>query len=158
MLLARQQGLDVVLLGLEPMTTGQRAAVAAGAGQRRPAVSVRLPAGAADSRVPTARAWPRWPQVVADDAAVAPARPGRRRIRYPVTADDLKHVVALVEASPQSLSRRMALVESRLTGKHKMVLTSPGSALAERVKKIPHVSDVQLWHAAVRDLAVANAD
>ena len=39
----------------------------------------------------------------------------------------------------------MALVESRLAGKHKMVLTSPGSALAERVKKVPHVSDAKLW-------------
>lgn len=65
--------------------------------------------------------------------------------RYPVRAEDLKHVVALVEASPANLSRRMGLVESRLAGKRKMALTSPGSALAERVKTIPRISEARLW-------------
>ncbi len=65
--------------------------------------------------------------------------------RYPLAADDLKRVVAYVEAAPPSLSRRMALVESRLAGKHKLALTSPSSALAERLKKIPQVSDAKLW-------------
>lgn len=64
---------------------------------------------------------------------------------YPVRAADLKHVVALVEASPASLSRRMGLVESRLAGKQKMGLASPGSALAERVKKVPHIAQARLW-------------
>jgi tetratricopeptide (TPR) repeat protein len=64
---------------------------------------------------------------------------------YRVRGDDLKHVVAYVEASPSSLSARMALVESHLSGKRKLVLTSPASALVERVKSMPHVSQVKLW-------------
>ncbi len=39
----------------------------------------------------------------------------------------------------------MALVESRLAGEHKMRLTSPGNALAERVAKLPHVAEAKLW-------------
>jgi tetratricopeptide (TPR) repeat protein len=57
----------------------------------------------------------------------------------------LKHVVANIEGSPSNLSRRMALVESRLTGKHKIALTSPGSALADRLKGIPQLAEVKLW-------------
>lgn len=64
---------------------------------------------------------------------------------YPVTHDDLSRVVALVEASPYALSKRMALVESRLSGKRKTVLTAQPSAVAERIKKLPGISGVKLW-------------
>ncbi len=64
---------------------------------------------------------------------------------YPVQAEDLASVAAFVEASPHELSRRMALVESRLSGKKKMALTSPGSALVDRVSKVSHVARAQLW-------------
>ena len=53
--------------------------------------------------------------------------------------------MAYVEASPLSLARRMALVESRLAGKHKLVLASPGANLVERLKKVPGISDAGLW-------------
>jgi tetratricopeptide (TPR) repeat protein len=39
----------------------------------------------------------------------------------------------------------MALVESRLTGRRKLNLTSAAGALAERVSKLPHVAEVRLW-------------
>jgi hypothetical protein len=143
MLLARQQGLDVVMLGL-------------GGGDGKQA-RMWLPALVSGDQLylfdcrlglpipgPGGKGVATLADVVADPALL-------RRLDldaehpYPVASEDLARVVAYVEGSPIDLSRRMALVESRLTGKHKMALTSPGSALAERVRKIPHVSDVRLW-------------
>ena len=143
MLLCRQQGLDAVFLGL-PAEDG------------RPA-QAWLPALWSDGKLylfdcrlglpipgPEGRNVATLAEVAADDALL-------RRLDldeahpYPVRADDLKHVIANVEGSPADLSKRMALVESRLTGKHKMSLTSAGNALAERLKQNPQVGVVRLW-------------
>ncbi|MEX2111885.1 MAG: hypothetical protein WD845_01790, partial [Pirellulales bacterium] len=145
MLLARQQGLDVVLLAtadedgknLKPwvpalLTRGELYLFDCRLGLPIP--------GPDDSGKNVAT----LSQVVADDQLL-------RRLDldaehpYPVTADELKHVVALVEGSPHGLSQRMALVESRLSGEHKMSLTSPGNALAERVRQLPHIEGAKLW-------------
>ena len=64
---------------------------------------------------------------------------------YPVKAADLKHVVALVEASPAYLARRMKLVDSRLVGQQKMVLTVAASAQADRLKALPGITAARLW-------------
>jgi tetratricopeptide (TPR) repeat protein len=143
LLLARQQGLDVVLLGL--------------ADEDGKSVRPWLPALLSgeelylfDCRLGLPIPGPQG-QGVATLAQVAADEQLLRRLDwddehpYPVHGEDLKRVVAYVEASPANLSRRMALVESRLTGKHKMVLTSPGSALIERLKKIPQVAKAQVW-------------
>jgi len=37
------------------------------------------------------------------------------------------------------------LVESRLSGKHKVTLTAPTTTITESLKKIPQISDVRLW-------------
>ncbi len=142
-LLARQQGLDVVMLGL--------------ADENRKSVRPWLPALVLDGDLylfdcrlglpipgPTEGGVATLAQVAADEQLL-------RRLdldddhRYPVRAEALQQVVAFVEGSPAGLSRRMALVESRLAGKHKMKLTSPGSALAQRVGKLPHVAEARLW-------------
>jgi hypothetical protein len=141
-LLARQQGLGVVFLGLA---------------DKDGAVKPWLPALVQGDQLylfdttlgfpipgPTPGSVATLDQVIADDGLLRKLDLDAEH-PYPVKADDLKHVVAYVEATPPSLSRRMALVESRLTGGRKMKLTSPGSALAERVAKIPHVSEVKLW-------------
>jgi hypothetical protein len=142
-LLARQQGLDVVLLGFE--AHGDKPArlwlPALLSGDQLYLFDCRL---GLPIPGPEGKGVATLTQVVADPQLLRSldldeAHP------YPVTADDLAHVVAFVEGSPRSLSRRMALVESRLTGKRKIVLTSPGNALAERVKKIPHVGSARLW-------------
>ncbi len=39
----------------------------------------------------------------------------------------------------------MALVESRLTGVHRVKLTSPGHELADQVANLPHVAEAKLW-------------
>ncbi len=64
---------------------------------------------------------------------------------YPVRKEDLQRVVALVEASPGYLTQRMKLVESRLTGDEKIVLSSDPSAQAARFKKCPQIKDAVLW-------------
>ncbi len=142
-LLARQQGLDAVQLGLaddggrnlRPWAT----AVLGGGQLYLFDCELGLPIPGPDGKgVATLE------QVVADDSLL-------RRLDldeghpYPVRSDDLKHVVAYVEASPNSLSARMALLESRLIGKRKLVLTSPASGLVERVEGMPHVAEAKLW-------------
>ena len=143
LLLARQQGLDVVLLGLSD------------AGGKVP--SPWLPALFANGELylfdcrlglaipgPDGRGVATLAQVMTDPQLL-------RRLDlddehpYSVGPENLKHVVAFIEGSPSNLSRRMALVESRLTGKHKMALVSPGSALADRLKTVPQLAEIKLW-------------
>jgi hypothetical protein len=64
---------------------------------------------------------------------------------YPVRGEDLRRVVAYIEASPVDLSKRMALVESKLSGKHRLVLTTPGEKLAEKLRGITQLTSVALW-------------
>jgi hypothetical protein len=64
---------------------------------------------------------------------------------YPVKAEDLKHLVALVEASPAYLSARMKMTESRLVGEQTMVLSTAPSAVAAKFKAAPQIAEVRLW-------------
>ena len=64
---------------------------------------------------------------------------------YDVKASDLKHVVVMLEASPTYLARRMKLLESRLVGVQKMVLTVSPTSQAEHWKAVTHVAEVRLW-------------
>jgi hypothetical protein len=143
MLLARQQGLDVVLLGI--------------ADEDGKNVRPWLPALLSNKELylfdcrlglpipgPDGKGVATLSQVVADEQLLRKLDLDAEHA-YPIKAEDLKHLVALVEASPHSLSRRMALVESRLAGDKKMALTSPGEKLAEEVKESPHVTDARLW-------------
>ncbi len=66
-------------------------------------------------------------------------------LRYPVSAADLGRVVALVEASPASLSRRIKLIEANLSDKHRMVLAVSAQREADRWRAAPNVSDAALW-------------
>lgn len=84
-------------------------------------------------------------QVAADDALL-------RRLDldaghpYPVDAKQVAEgVVVLLEASPAYLEQRMRLVEGKLVGAEKMVLTTDPSAQAERFKRAKHVKDARLW-------------
>ena len=84
-------------------------------------------------------------QVAADDRLlrrldVDPTHP------LPIKAADLKHVVLLVEGSPQYLAKRMKLLETRLAGKQRMVLTARPAAQARRlVQAAGGKATAQLW-------------
>ena len=75
---------------------------------------------------------------------------------YPVEAESLKNVTVLLEASPASLSARMDLLESRLVGDNRMILTVFPTALAERFKKNHGVKSVALWKRPFEVVAVAS--
>ncbi len=64
---------------------------------------------------------------------------------YIVRSKDVQRVVALVEASPSCLSQRMKMVEKRLTGDQKIVLTSDVTAQMERFKQSKHVLEGRMW-------------
>ncbi len=65
-------------------------------------------------------------------------------IDYPVKRFQLSSTVALLDASSETLSKRMKLVEDNLTGDQKMVLTVDVDSLAEKVKSIDGITDVRL--------------
>lgn len=64
---------------------------------------------------------------------------------YAVLAKDMHRTVALVEASPSYLSQRMKMVEKRLSGDQKIVLTTDTTAQIERFKKCKYVVGGQMW-------------
>ncbi|NLE36636.1 MAG: hypothetical protein GX621_01270 [Pirellulaceae bacterium] len=64
---------------------------------------------------------------------------------YPVDAERLASVVALVEASPAYLEARMKLIESRLAGEQQVTLTTSPSAMIDRLKEVAHLADRRLW-------------
>jgi hypothetical protein len=153
-LLARQEGLDAVVLGIAPTEASQ---------SPKPwCVAVRV----------DGKAYlfdPLWGLPIPGPNGVRKGEGGRLEITpaaldelaadesllkrmntdadhpYPVAQTDLKNVVALVEGSPTALSRRMKVVESRLQGKQKMVLTASATEQADRWKGTPGVSGAKLW-------------
>jgi hypothetical protein len=64
---------------------------------------------------------------------------------YGLRAAQLARVVALLEASPPYLARRMKLLDSQLTGERRMVLTTDPSARARRWQEAKQIADARLW-------------
>ncbi len=64
---------------------------------------------------------------------------------YPVKSEDLAGAVVLLEASPSELSMRMQMVEDRLTGRERMVLTAHPSQAAEAWKAVEGLQPARLW-------------
>ncbi len=64
---------------------------------------------------------------------------------YAVESKDMRRVVAFVEASPSYLSQRMKMVENRLAGDQKIVLTVDASAQIARFKECQYVVDGYMW-------------
>ena len=73
--------------------------------------------------------------------------------RYPVSAVQLHGVIPWVEASPIYLSKRMALLEPRLAGANKVVLTENASGLAAELTKQPLLAPAAIWPLAYDVLA-----
>ncbi len=64
---------------------------------------------------------------------------------YRIQEADLAHIVALIDASSESLSQKMRIIESRLAGDQRMVLTTSPTALKQRVEQCRGVRSVHLW-------------
>ena len=155
-LLARQQHLDVALLALvdpdDPEQKRLRPWVVAVLIQGElylfdPALGLPIPApdgvtcgpqGPLEIRPATLG------QAAADDAVLRQLDVDET-YRYPVNASQLEGVVALLEASPVYLTQRMKLVENRLAGDEKMVLTASPTRQAERFKACRQKISSRLW-------------
>lgn len=143
-LLARQQQLDVVMLGLPAKDDPQKIEPWLPAllenGQLYlfdPKLGMPIPG-------PDGKGVATLSEVVADEALL-------RHLDldddhpYPVDAEQLKGVVALIEASPLYLSRRMSLFESQMAGDERLVVSVDASDLMRRAKESPHITDARLW-------------
>jgi len=65
--------------------------------------------------------------------------------QYPITKSELGRMIAWIDAPPVTLSRRMQLVESRLSGKSKVVLTVDPSSIRKWLRTCDGIADVRLW-------------
>jgi len=66
-------------------------------------------------------------------------------LKYPVTAEDLKEVIALICAPPASLSERMQIVEKNLAGDERTILSTSPTRLGERVTACRGISFATIW-------------
>ena len=172
-LLARQQGLDAAVLALDKGTGRPKAGVQEG--KDAPAAPVPLadlqpwcvavlvdgklylfdPRRGLPVPAPGPIAVDRGGQLDIHPATLAQVAADDRLLRrldvdpahpLPIKAADLKHVVLLVEGSPQYLAKRMKLLESRLAGKQRMVLTARPAAQARRlVQAAGGKATAQIW-------------
>ena len=169
-LLARQLGIDAAVLGIEegPAAKGEGPkAEREGSQQNRPAPRLWCIGVLTEGNVylfdptlglpipaPNGVKHPEAGKLTIQPATFAQLTADEKLLRrldaddthpYRVTAADLKHVVVLLEGSPSYLSRRMKLLESRLAGPQKMVLSASPSAQAEHWKAAVKASSPRLW-------------
>ncbi|HVA50721.1 MAG TPA: hypothetical protein VNH11_30530 [Pirellulales bacterium] len=153
-LMARQQGLDVVMLSRPAAADAEEASP-------RPWVPALLDKGelylfepslGLPVPGPNGEGIATLAQVAADEALLRHLDLDDDH-RYEMDAAGVQNMLALIEASPIYLTQRAALLESELTGDQKMVLSVDASAVAERVKKCKHVKDVELWSLPYERLA-----
>ena len=143
-MLCRQQGLDVVMLGLSPSEP-----------------KVWLPALLVDNQLylfdarlglpipaPGGEGVATLEQVRADDSLLRQL--DLDDAPYPVTSEALKEVVPYVVADAFDLARRFRQVETELTSDYRVVLTSRPSELAQRLKSVPELASARLWDVPFR--------
>jgi hypothetical protein len=158
-LLCRQLELDVVMLATKP--PGQPADASAGQGESRywlPALVLGEELHLFDTRLGLAlpgaggQGIATLKQVSEDDALLRQL--DFEGAPYPIAADMLKDVTAYAVADWFDLSRRALQVDQKLTGDDRLVLSTDPSALAERLRAVPPIGQVQLWElpfATLRD-------
>jgi len=67
-------------------------------------------------------------------------------IDYRVTFEQLEQVMALLNVSPESTSKRMAILESKLSGEYRIQLASSPQDIDARVAHLPDSMPVRPWH------------
>lgn len=65
--------------------------------------------------------------------------------KYPVSEADLDSAIALIHATPNYLSQRMKLIEPRFLGDFKTVLTTEPSRLRQSLLKLDSIERVGIW-------------
>lgn len=138
-LLARQQAMDVALLEF----AGEQPRLLAGLIIKDqlylfdPELGLPLPGPEPESVATLA-------QIAGDDGLLRKLDLDAKHV-YPLHAADAAKATACIEASPVYLERRTAMIESRLTGDEKLVLSLDASGLAKRLAACAHVGEVKLW-------------
>ncbi len=142
-LLARQAGLDVVLLATPDPRNPK---------QLRPWVTALVSDGelylfdytyGLPIPGPGGKGVATLSQAAADDAILRQMDTADRP--YPRRAADLDKVSVLLEASPGYLERRMKLLEAQLTGRDRIVLSTSPTAVADKLRSIKHIGEIKLW-------------
>jgi tetratricopeptide (TPR) repeat protein len=143
-LLARQHQLDVVMLAFEdPLAT--------------PRLRPWLPAALLDDQLYLFDTELGLPIPGPDGAGIATLRQVRKDAEllrsldvgqehpYAAARAKLDSLVALIDAAPLALSRRMKLIEANLPSRTPLVLTLDAARLADRVGKCEGVGRAELW-------------
>ncbi len=155
-LLARQQGLDVVLL------TGDAAGSKSPSGPCLMGVVVGSSNSDSAPKLFVFDAWLGLPIPGVNDEPVATLHALRAddalfrsldiddEHLYPLSASAMQSVTAHIEASPGYLARRLRVVEGHLAGEQKMVLHANVAQLAERLDAVEGIDEVRLWEMPLR--------
>jgi hypothetical protein len=158
-LLARQQGLAVVMLACPPAggkspADGKPSAEGASA---EPSPEPWVPALVLDGElylfepalglpIPGPEGErPATLSQVADDDGLLRQLDLDAEHPYPMTSARVQSVTAWIEASPVYLAQRMALLESQLAGERKVSLSVDAAALADRLSECKHVAGSRIW-------------
>ncbi|WP_254508512.1 CDC27 family protein [Anatilimnocola floriformis] len=102
-------------------------------------------------------------QFIADESLRAALQPPGGEV-YPITAENLKNIAVLIESQPESLSRRMKLLEEPLNNaraqsrtepkpvaggaavtRFDLVLTAQPNEWDKKFRRVKHISSVGLW-------------
>lgn len=158
--LCRQQGLNVVILGipLAKPTDGAAADSAKTAGD-----TYWLAALLADNKFylfdprlglaipgPEGKGVATLEQVSNDDALLR--KMDVEGFPYPLTAELAKNAQVFIIADPFELSRRASQLEASLTGEDHLVLSVKTGELTSQLKAVPGVTTVALWEVPFRTL------
>ena len=143
MLLARQAGLNVVLLATpDPRNPDEvrpwATALVSGGELYLFDYTYGLPIPG-----PKGKGIATLSQAAADDGILRQMDTADRP--YPRRAADLEKMIVLLEACPGYLERRMKLLESQLSGRDRMTLSTSPTALADKLRDMKHVGQIKLW-------------
>lgn len=64
---------------------------------------------------------------------------------YRIKADDLKRIVALIDAEPRALTRRMELLEQGMPGSRRIALSIRPSNLQKKLRAQKQIGQISLW-------------
>lgn len=150
-LLARQQGLDVVLLAYpdtkdvaQPHWWCPALVVDAPENGKPPRLYLFEPRWGVPIPGPGGKGVATLDEVVADDKLLR-ALDIDADHPYPVKAADLKKLVALVETSSPYVAARFAKLEQALSGQDKLILSFDRAGLAAKLDKHPQIESVSEW-------------
>ncbi|MDA0659185.1 MAG: hypothetical protein O3C60_10115 [Planctomycetota bacterium] len=134
-LLARQQNIPVVMLGIEDDTTNTARpwcpAAWIGGELYLFDMYLGLPLPGTDGKgIATLREIMEHPELL-QQLDVEPEH------RYPVRGHELKHLSVLIDATPEALSQRMHILEAHLTSTDAMTLTTSPSLLWQELRQHP---------------------